>query len=118
MAEQQAVTPVEPDPESGRRRWRELAIIGVTALAVLVYAVLETRLPQVAGRSSFATDALLVLLININLILLVLLVVLVGRQIFKLVLDRRRGTLGSHLRTRLVVAFAAIALLPLPTSAQ
>jgi two-component system nitrogen regulation sensor histidine kinase NtrY len=112
MAEERAVTPAEPPREPRRRRWRELTIIGVTALAVLVYAVLETRIPQVAGGSSFATDAMLVLLININLILLVLLVFLVGRQVFKLVLDRRRGTLGSHLRTRLVLAFAAIALLP------
>jgi len=112
MAEEQAVTPVDSGRESGRRRWRELTIIGVTALAVLVYAILETRISQVAGGSSFATDAMLVLLININLILLVLLVFLVGRQVFKLVLDRRRGTLGSHLRTRLVLAFAAIALLP------
>jgi len=103
---------MDADRAAGRRRWRELVIIGVTALTVLVYAVLETRLPQAGGQGSFATDAILVLLININLILLVLLVFLVGRQVFKLVLDRRRGVLGSHLRVRLVLAFAAIALLP------
>src|SRR2546427_12868536 len=55
---------------------------------------------------------MLIGLINVNLILLVLLVFLVGRNIAKLVFERRRRIMGSHLRTRLVVAFVAIALLP------
>src|SRR5215471_2907750 len=95
-----------------RRRRREGIIILATALAVVTFALVETRLPQFAGRGSLGTDAVLVLLININLILLVLLVFLVGRNIVKLILDRRRRIMGSHLRTRLVVAFVGIALLP------
>ena len=35
-----------------------------------------------------------------------------GRNIVKLILDRRRRIMGSRLRTRLVAAFVAIALLP------
>ena len=84
----------------------------LTACAVVAFAVFETRLPQFAGSGSLGTDAILVLLINLNLILLVLLVFLVGRNIVKLFLDRRRRIMGSHLRTRLVVAFVGIALLP------
>ena len=95
-----------------RRRWWEAAVIFVTAVAVVAYAIFEARLPYTTGRSSPGTDAMLVLLININLILLVLLVFLVGRHLVKLVLDRRRKVMGAHLRTRLVAAFVAIALLP------
>src|SRR5262249_35620275 len=95
-----------------RRRRREGYIILATALAVVTFALVETRLPQFAGRGSLGTDAILVLLINLNLILLVLLVFLVGRNIVKLILDRRRRIMGSHLRTRLVIAFVGIALLP------
>ncbi len=95
-----------------RRRRREGLIILLTALAVVAFALFETRLPQFASGGSLATDAILVLLINLNLILLVLLVFLVGRNIVKLILDRRRRIMGSHLRTRLVVAFVGIALLP------
>src|SRR4029450_3041390 len=95
-----------------RRRRREGLIIMLTALAVVAFALFETRLPQFAGSGSLGTDAILVLLINLNLILLVLLVFLVGRNIVKLILDRRRRIMGSHLRTRLVVAFVGIALLP------
>ncbi len=95
-----------------RRRRVEGAIILLTSAAVVAFALFETRLPQFAGSGSFGTDAILVLLINLNLILLVLLVFLVGRNIVKLILDRRRRIMGSHLRTRLVVAFIGIALLP------
>ena len=107
----------DPTPARGaspetRRRRREGWIILATALAVVAFAVFETRLPQSAASASPATDVVLVALININLILLVLLVFLVGRNIVKLILDRRRRILGSHLRTRLVAAFVGIALLP------
>src|SRR5579885_461229 len=93
-----------------RRRRREGWIILATALAVVVFAFFEIRLPQSSSSASLGTDAVLVALINLNL--LVLLVFLVGRNIVKLILDRRRRIMGSHLRTRLVTAFVAIALLP------
>src|SRR5262245_14113024 len=95
-----------------RRRRREGFIILLTAFAVVAFALFETCLPYFSGSGSLGTDAMLVLLINLNLILVVLLVFLVGRNIVKLILDRRRRIMGSHLRTRLVVAFVGIALLP------
>jgi two-component system nitrogen regulation sensor histidine kinase NtrY len=98
-------------PEERRRR-REGWIILATALAVVAFAIFETRLPQSAGGGSVGMDAVLVGLINLNLILLVLLVFLVGRNIAKLLFERRRRIMGSHLRTKLVSAFVAIALLP------
>jgi two-component system nitrogen regulation sensor histidine kinase NtrY len=97
-------------PEERRRR-REGWIILATALAVLGFALFETRLPQSTG-TTVGIDVVLVLLINLNLILLVLLVFLVGRNIVKLLFERRRRMAGSHLRTRLVGTFVAIALLP------
>src|SRR4029077_7627698 len=70
------------------------------------------RLPQSLGSGSLGTDAVVIFLIDVNLNLLVLLVFLVGRNIVKLIFERRRRIMGSHLRTRLVGAFVAIALLP------
>lgn len=95
----------------GRRR-RELALLVATALAALLFAALGTRLPELRPKSSIGSDVILVALINIQLILLVLLVFLVGRNVAKLVLERRRRILGSHLSTRLLLAFVAIALFP------
>src|SRR5581483_4832457 len=112
MAGQSDPTPARARSPEVRRRRREVAIIIATAIAVVGFAIFETRVPQSVGGNSVGTDAVLVALINLNLILLVLLVFLVGRNIVKLILDRRRRIMGSHLRTRLVTAFVAIALLP------
>jgi two-component system nitrogen regulation sensor histidine kinase NtrY len=95
-----------------RRRRREGWIILATAIAVVVLVLFETRLPQSPGSGSIGSDALLIGLIDLNLILLVLLVFLVGRHVVKLLFERRRGAMGAHLRTKLVGAFVAIALLP------
>src|SRR5881396_2646940 len=100
--------PWAPTPEVRRRR-REGWIIAGIIVAVVLLAIAQFRLPQSLGSGSLGTDAMLIGLINVNLILLVL---LVGRNIAKLVFERRRRIMGSHLRTRLVVAFVAIALLP------
>ena len=103
--------PWAPAPEVRRRR-REAWIIAGIIVAVVLLAIVQFGLPQSLGSGSLGTDAILIGLINVNLILLVLLVFLVGRNIAKLIFERRRRIMGSHLRTRLVVAFVAIALLP------
>ncbi len=101
----------ERTPEARRRR-REAWVIAATAIAVLGFALFEILAPQSTGAGSTAIDVMLVGLINLNLILLVLLVFLVGRNIVKLLFERRRRLMGSHLRTKLVGAFFAIACLP------
>src|SRR5256712_3773360 len=103
--------PLGPAPEVRRRR-REGWIIAGIIVAVVLLAIAQFWLPQSLGSGSLGTDAVLIFLIDVNLILLVLLVFLVGRNIAKLIFERRRRILGSHLRTRLVGAFVAIALLP------
>jgi two-component system nitrogen regulation sensor histidine kinase NtrY len=94
------------------RRRREIVLIATTALAVILFTAFGTRLPQMGAQGSVGNDVILVALINVQLILLVLLVFLVGRNVAKLVLERRRRILGSHLSTRLLLAFVAIALFP------
>lgn len=95
-----------------RRRRREGVLIVVTGIAFAVFAVLETRLPEFGSSSSLGGNVIFFLLINLNLILLILLVFLVSRNFVKLVFERRRGILGSRLRTRLVLAFVSLALFP------
>ena len=93
-----------------RRRRREGLVILACAVAVLIFAVWEIRKPDAAagaGRNVFSF-----LLINLNIILLLLLVFLVTRNVLKLVIERRRRVPGSQLRSRMVLAFVAIALFP------
>ncbi|MHC1743055.1 MAG: PAS domain-containing sensor histidine kinase [Syntrophobacteraceae bacterium] len=51
-------------------------------------------------------------LINLNVILLLLLTYLVLRNIVKLIFERKRNILGHKLRTRLVIAFVGLTLIP------
>ncbi|MBI3300596.1 MAG: hypothetical protein HYZ72_00735 [Deltaproteobacteria bacterium] len=70
MAEEQNVR----GSETERRLRREGILILATALAVFLFALLETRLPQFSDSHSLGTNVIFFLLINLNIILLVLLV--------------------------------------------
>ncbi len=98
------------DPRERRRRIREGLIIVATGLAVLVFALWEIRRP--GAHAGAAGNVFSFLLVNLNIILLLLLVFLVTRNIAKLIIERRRRVPGSHLRSRTVMAFVAIALFP------
>jgi two-component system nitrogen regulation sensor histidine kinase NtrY len=95
-----------------RRRRREAVLIAVTAVAFVVFAFFQTRLPDFQDSPSQSGNIVFFLLINLNLILLVLLIFLVARNLTKLVVERRRRIIGARLRTRLVVAFASLSLIP------
>ena len=95
-----------------RRRRRELILMGVIILMVALLTLIETRIIQFGSDIPVSNTILMFILININLLLLILLIFLVFRNLVKLVYDRRRKVMGSKLRTRLVVAFMALTLLP------
>jgi len=82
-------------------------LLGVLALALLVYWQRPSD-----ETSYFGNNLLLFLLVNLLVVILCVLVFLVGRNVVKLVFDRRRNILGSKLRLRLVVAFVGLALVP------
>ncbi|MGH7961248.1 MAG: HAMP domain-containing protein, partial [Candidatus Binatia bacterium] len=102
----------ERPEEQRRRQHREGIIILAAAFGVFLFAFFQTRLPQLSENHNLTSNILFVLLINLNIILLVLLVFLVGRNLIKLFYERQRNRLGSHLRFRLVLAFVAISLFP------
>src|SRR5436309_524997 len=93
-----------------RRRLREGVLIVVMAVVFIVIAAFETTLPEFSDRASLTGNISFFLLINLNLILLILMVFLVIRNFVKLTFERRRGILGSRLRTRLVLAFVSLTL--------
>jgi two-component system, NtrC family, nitrogen regulation sensor histidine kinase NtrY len=103
----------EPHPESERRRRkRELLLIPCILGIVALLTFLEARLIRFGADIPVSNTILMFILININLLLLVLLIFLVFRNLVKLLYDRRRQAVGATLRTRLVVAFVALTLLP------
>jgi len=87
------------------RRKREVLIGIAGVLAIVVLTWVELRLMGV-------TSYLFAGLFNLNLILLLVVLFVVGRNAVKLILERRRNVLGSRLRTRLVLAFILLSLVP------
>ncbi len=95
-----------------RRKKRERLIIVITVLVVLGLTVWETTILRPDFPFSLSQRVILFALININIILLLLLIFLVVRNLLKLVTERRRKILGSKIRTRLVIGFITLSLVP------
>jgi two-component system nitrogen regulation sensor histidine kinase NtrY len=100
----------ELSPESRRRR-RELLIIGILSILIVIFTTIEMRLPQMGG-IPISNNIIVFSLININIILILLLIFLVVRNLVKLIFERKRKVLGAKLRTKLVVAFVSLSLVP------
>ena len=98
--------------EHKRRQFWEGLVILAAGLGVFLFAFLQSRSPQLSDGESLISNIIFILLINLNIILLVLLVFLVGRNLLKLFYERRRKLPGAHLRSRLVLAFLGISLFP------
>ena len=98
--------------EDVHRRKREVFLIFVIILVVALLTFLESRIIRFGADIPISNTILMFILININLLLLILLIFLVFRNLVKLLYDRKRKVLGAHLRTRLVIAFIALTLLP------
>jgi two-component system nitrogen regulation sensor histidine kinase NtrY len=101
----------ELSPERKRRR-NELVIIGIISLLIVLLTTIEMKFPRVGGMIPVANNIIIFSLININIILILLLIFLVIRNLVKLIFERRRKVLGAKLRTKLVVAFASLSLVP------
>ncbi|MFC1591132.1 ATP-binding protein [Thermodesulfobacteriota bacterium] len=95
-----------------KRRRRERALIIVVILMVVAFTSLLLYVTGLKGEALLPQNILVFLLINVNAILLLLLVFLVVRNIVKLFFERRKGILGSRLRTKLVIAFVGLSLIP------
>ncbi|MEI6127191.1 MAG: PAS domain-containing sensor histidine kinase, partial [Pseudomonadota bacterium] len=98
--------------EEKKRRRRERFIIIVVILLVVALTSLLLYLSGRKGEALLPQNILVFSLINVNAILLILLIFLVVRNIVKLFFERRRGILGSKLRTKLVIAFVGLSLVP------
>jgi two-component system, NtrC family, nitrogen regulation sensor histidine kinase NtrY len=90
-----------------RRRVREIWI-GVVLIAAVFGLLL---LPSITGLTKGVGDSGLFLFLNAVIVILILvLIFVVTRNFWKLVGERRRGILGSHLNLKFVAAFVLIAL--------
>jgi two-component system nitrogen regulation sensor histidine kinase NtrY len=94
-----------------QKRRREKILIALTLVLVVALTSVEIYLVRQGGYP--VTGSLLAFgLLNLNAILFLLFTFLIFRHLTKLFLERRRRVFGSRLRTRLVLTFITLALLP------
>ncbi len=102
---------VKPNPIETKRRKRELIIIAIIAILIPLISYLESKFLHF-GTLPISNTVLMFILININMLLLLLLIFLVLRNVVKLIYERKHKVIGAKLRTKLVIAFVGMALLP------
>ena len=92
-----------------RREWLiVLFIIGLVALSLRF----QGRLFDLTAKIPLTGNILVLALINLNILLIILCLFLVLRNIFKLLLERRKRIPGARLRSKLALAFIALSLIP------
>src|SRR4030042_5444444 len=95
------------------RRGREAILMVVFALVFGRVFYLQFRFSAIAEESppfGLGTSLIFFTFQTLMVFLALVLLFLVVRNVVKLLFERRRGIMGSHLRTRLVAAFLGLTL--------
>jgi two-component system, NtrC family, nitrogen regulation sensor histidine kinase NtrY len=95
-----------------KKRRRELVVALGAALLIGAIFLVESRVARSAEDIPFAGHLLLFGLLTIVTLLVILVIFFLIRNLFKLIFERRRRAFGSHLKTRLTLAFVALTLVP------
>ena len=92
------------------KRTREIIIIFVILALIAVLSILRTNISSIYMPPS--SNVVIFTMISLNVVLLMLVIFLVTRNLAKLLLERKRGVLGTRLRTKLVAAFVTLTIIP------
>ncbi len=103
---------LEAEKQDRRRRRRERVLIVLLFISISILTYLGTRFFRLGADLPLSNSILVFALINVNVILLLLLVFLTVRNLVKLLFERRKNIMGAKLRTRLVLAFLTLSMLP------
>jgi two-component system nitrogen regulation sensor histidine kinase NtrY len=95
-----------------KRRRRELIAVGVAGVVLVAFVLAQTELPPLTRHTSLVSNLAVISLFNLSFLLLALMLFLVGRNLAKVIFERRRGLIGSKFQVRLVAGFIAVALIP------
>jgi len=98
--------------EVEKRRSKNRNLIIIFFLFVLGLAITFEIRYFGLGKAPIGNSVAFLTIINLNLILLMVLALLVGRNLVKLYFERRRRLPGAKFRTKLVISFLALSLIP------
>ncbi|HUA35451.1 MAG TPA: ATP-binding protein [Candidatus Binataceae bacterium] len=95
-----------------KRRRREIFAALIAGATLIVFVLAQTQLPPLTKHTSLSSNVAIIALFNVSFVLLGLMLFLVGRNLAKVIFERRRGLIGSKFQARLVAGFIAVALVP------
>ncbi len=96
-----------------KKRKRSLILTGLLFLVFVGLTGLQIYLQQHQGKpTSIPSNILVFMVVNLNLIILMVLVVMVGRNLTKIYFEHKKGVLGSKFKTKLITAFIALTIIP------
>ncbi len=105
--------PPPPEGKENRGRVVLLWVLGsVLTLAVILFLILRLVVKVGRLRPAYMTGEFIFVLSIVNLLLILVLLFILFRDLVKLVLERRRKVLGSRFRTKLVLAFLGLSVIP------
>ena len=115
-AEQQPQQVLSKPQLSNRQRQQKKRLIRRVILICLclipLFVWLETSLINVDITLPISSDILIFGVINLNVILVLLMLFLVLRNLAELFFESRQNVLGSKLKTKLVISFISLSLIP------
>lgn len=94
------------------KRIREAIIIVLAMILIFFLTSAEIRLTQISADSTLGSNITIFGVINIVILLVILLVYLVIRNLAKLLIESRSNPVATRLRTKLVVSFVGLSLIP------
>ena len=95
-----------------KKRKRELIVSMISALALVGLFFVGYELARSGGEGPMSGHLLIFGLLAVVLLLLILIIFFLIRNIFKLLFERRGKVLGVRIKTRLILAFVALTLVP------
>ena len=99
--------------EQRRKKQRLIRyVIGFCLLLIPLLAYVQRGLLKGNFNLPISSTVLIFALININGLLLLLMLYLVLRNLVELIFERKQKILGSRLRTRLVISFVSLSMIP------
>ena len=103
---------IEAESHDFKRRRRERYMIISLFVVISFLTYLGIHVFDLGLDLPISGSILVFALININVILLLLLIFLSVRNLVKLLFERKKNIMGAKLRTKLVLAFVTLSLLP------
>lgn len=99
-------------PEERKKRVREAIIIVLAVILIIFLTRAEISLTQLSADTTLGGNVAIFAVINFVILLVILMVYLVSRNVVKLFVESRSNPFTKKLRTKLVISFVALSLVP------